>query len=79
MPAAVSLLVCCAADYNTVESVLLACAVLVNLAGIMFESPLMALKSFRSQKDFIAYATILVIVFSIVYVRVFACDVAMWT
>ena len=49
------------------ESVLLACAVLVNLSGIMFESKLLALKEFRGQRDFITYFVILVIIFSIVY------------
>ena len=34
-------------DYNTVESVLLACAVLVNLAGIMFESKLLSQSQVR--------------------------------
>lgn len=60
----------CHSDYNTVESVLLACAVLVNLAGIMFNSKLLDQPQFHGQRDFIAYATIFVIVFSIVYVVV---------
>ena len=54
-------------NYNTVESVLLFCAVLVNLAGVMFESGQLDLPGYGAQKDFITYVILLVIVFSIVY------------
>jgi len=55
-------------DFNTVEQTLLACAILVCLAGIMFESPRFEERDdLQWQKDTLTYLIILVIVFSIVY------------
>jgi len=55
-------------DYNTVEATLLGCAILVCLAGIMFESGHFTGRDDLSwQRDLITYLTILVIFFSILY------------
>jgi len=54
-------------NYNTVESVLLFCAVLVNLAGVMFESGQLDSEHYESQRDFLTVATLLIIFFSIAY------------
>lgn len=55
-------------NFNTVEQTLLACAILVCLAGIMFESPrFIERDDLNWQKDTLTYLIILVIVFSIVY------------
>ena len=54
-------------DYNTLESVLLGCGILVNLAGIMFQSRVLTQPGFAGQRNFVAVATLLVIVFSILY------------
>lgn len=55
-------------DYNTVEQVLLACAILVNLAGIMLESGRFDTDYYEQQRDTITILAILTIVFSIVYI-----------
>ena len=51
-------------DYNTVESTLLACAILICLTGIMFESERLQRKDEATitQKNFLTY-TILIIIF----------------
>jgi hypothetical protein len=55
-------------DFNTVEQTLLACAILVCLAGIMFESPrFIERDDLDWQKDTLTYLIIIVIVYSIVY------------
>lgn len=54
-------------NYNTVESVLLACSVLINLAGIMFESGRLDTKSQRVQREFLTYSVLLIIASSFVY------------
>ncbi len=65
-------------DYNTLESVLLGCGILVNLAGIMFESNVLTQPGFRAQRDFVAVATLLVIALSVLYFGVvFVSEVVM--
>jgi hypothetical protein len=55
-------------DYNTVEALLLACAVLVCLAGIMFESDRFENRSdIIWQRDIITVGVFMVIIFSVVY------------
>jgi hypothetical protein len=60
-------------DYNTVEACLLACAILVCLAGVMFESDRFQVgpdgeeSKFAWQRNLITYCTILVIMGSLVY------------
>jgi hypothetical protein len=54
-------------NYNTVESVLLFCAVLVNLAGVMFESGQLDQNGFEAQKAFITWVVVIIIVLSILY------------
>ena len=54
-------------DYNTVEQTLLACAVLVNLAGVMFESNRLQSDHFSTQRDAVTIGVLCVIVFSIIY------------
>jgi len=55
-------------DYNTVEMVLLLCAVLICLSGIMFESGRFEDQaSLLYQRDIIAYIAIIVVVMSLVY------------
>lgn len=68
-------------DYNTVERVLLASAILIALAGIMFESGRFdGRKDLEWQKDFIAVVVILVVVFSLVYYMiVFIAEVSAFT
>lgn len=68
-------------DYNTVERVLLASAILIALAGIMFESGRFdGRKDLEAQKDFIAVVVILVVVFSLVYYMiVFIAEVSAFT
>jgi len=68
-------------DYNTVERVLLASAILIALAGIMFESGRFdGRKDLEGQKDFIAVVVILVVVFSLVYYMiVFIAEVSAFT
>eukprot|EP01029_Cantina_marsupialis_P014707 TRINITY_DN3227_c0_g1_i1.p1 TRINITY_DN3227_c0_g1~~TRINITY_DN3227_c0_g1_i1.p1 ORF type:complete len:242 (+),score=85.40 TRINITY_DN3227_c0_g1_i1:233-958(+) len=64
-------------DYNTVESVLLLCAVLVTLSGIMFESgQFEAGDSFDVQRELVTIAVLIIIFFSIIYFcLVFAAEV----
>ena len=57
-------------NYNTVESVLLFCAVLVNLAGVMFESNRFETDYFQVQKDIITVVVLIIIFFSIIYFAV---------
>jgi len=54
-------------NYNTVESVLLFCAVLVNLAGVMFESGRFDTGLYDAQKDFLTWVVVVIIVVSVVY------------
>jgi hypothetical protein len=54
-------------NYNTVEMVLLFCAVLICLAGVMFESNRFKADEFTSQKNLVIVLVMIVIVFSIVY------------
>jgi len=57
-------------DYNTVEQVLLACAILVALAGVMFESDRFVndkTNAFAWQREAITYIIIFIVVFSLVY------------
>jgi hypothetical protein len=54
-------------NYNSVEAVLLFCAVLVCLGGVMFESGRFDSDAFAAQRDAVAWVIILIIVGSIVY------------
>jgi hypothetical protein len=60
-------------DYNTVEAVLLSCAILICLAGVMFESDRFAdqpdgqVSRHAWQRDIITYATILLVILSLIY------------
>lgn len=60
-------------DYNTVEAVLLACSILICLAGVMFESDRFAdsaegeVSRHAWQRDIITYATILLVFISLIY------------
>jgi len=66
-------------NYNNVEAVLLGCAVLVNLFGIMFESDFLQRET--SQLELLTYATLGVICGSLIYyMLVVWCElfVALW-
>ena len=52
---------------SQVEQVLLACAVLVNLAGVMFESNRFQSEYYQQQRDIVTIFVLLVIFFSILY------------
>ena len=54
-------------NYNTVESVLLACAVLICNFGIIFESEYMQGKKARYQREFLATVTLCVVFGSLFY------------
>ena len=60
-------------DYNTVEQVLLACAILVCLAGVMFESDRFQAKDASGKlrygwmRDFVTYWIITVVIASLFY------------
>jgi VCBS repeat-containing protein len=57
-------------DYNTVEAIMLASAILINLAGIMFDSARFQgenLKYYQAEYDSLAYAIIVLIFLSIIY------------
>jgi hypothetical protein len=54
-------------NYNTVESVLLACAVLINLGGIMFSSGHLDNEYYAEQNEIIAWVMVMVVVFSMMY------------
>jgi len=54
-------------NYNTVELVLLGCAVLVALAGVMLDSDRFADNLYTEQRDTITVLTIIVVVVSIFY------------
>ena len=64
-------------DYNTVEQVLLACAILVCLAGVMFESDRFQAKDASGKlrygwmRDFVTYWIITVVIASLFYLWVF--------
>ena len=61
-------------NYNTVEMVLLFCAVLVVLAGVMFESGQLDSEYYQGQRDTITYITLTVIFFSLLYFGVVFCS-----
>jgi len=57
-------------DYNTVEAVLLGCCILINLAGIMFDSARFQgelAQYYQKEYDSLTYATIILILLSLVY------------
>ena len=54
-------------NYNTVEAVLLFCAVLVTLSGIMFSTGQLDSSFYQVHRDFLAVAVVLVLTASIVY------------
>ena len=62
-------------DYNTVEQVLLACAILVCLTGVMFESDRFQESDNRAlvqdrygwQRELITYVAIFIVIFSLMY------------
>ena len=54
-------------NYNTVEATLLASAVLVNLAGVMFESNRLSSDYYQEQRDIITYAVVVIIASSVSY------------
>lgn len=54
-------------NYNTVEAVLLGCAVLVTLSGVMFESNRFQSEYYQAQRDAITYFVLFIIFASIVY------------
>jgi len=57
-------------EYNTVEAVLLGCCVLINLAGIMFDSARFQgdlAQYYQREYDSLTYATIILIILSIIY------------
>ena len=54
-------------NYNTVEAVLLCCAVLVNLSGIMFESGQFDSEYYQEQRNMVSYFVLFVIAFSVTY------------
>ena len=57
-------------DFNTVEQVLLSCAILVCLSGVMFESDRFSndkANRYIWQRTFLTYCVILVVVFSLCY------------
>jgi hypothetical protein len=60
-------------DYNTVEAVLLACSILICLAGVMFESdrfednPDGTRSKHAWQRDIVTYSTILLVFASLIY------------
>ena len=69
-------------DYNTVEQVLLACAVLVCLAGVMFESDRFQAQDasgklrYGWQRDIVTFLIVFVVILSMVYLgMVFASEV----
>jgi len=67
-------------NYNTIEAVLLGSAILVNLAGIMFESDRFIDNQFADQADTIAVITMIIICASIAYfILVFGLEVySLW-
>ena len=57
-------------DFNTVEQVLLSCAILVCLSGVMFESDRFSndkANRYIWQRTFLTYCVILVVIFSLCY------------
>jgi hypothetical protein len=70
-------------DYNVVEQVLISSAILVCLAGVMFESDRFSQDTetvFSWQRDVITYLTIIVILFSLAYyLVVIMSDFCGWT
>ena len=63
-------------NYNTVEAILLSCAVLVCLAGIMFQSGRFSNNLFTEQRDLIMYCTLLVVFFSLICEWALHCSIA---
>jgi len=70
-------------DYNTVEQVLLACAIFVCVAGVMFESDRFAndiTGRYDWQRKIIVYGVMTVVIFSLVYyLCVFSSEVGAFT
>jgi hypothetical protein len=54
-------------NYNTVEAIMLACAVLLTLAGIMFESERLKLEYYAGDRDAVAGIAITILLGSIIY------------
>jgi hypothetical protein len=54
-------------NYNTVETTLLGCGVLINLCGVMFSSSRFEESYYQGQQEFITYCAILIIIFSVLY------------
>lgn len=60
-------------NYNTCEAVLLACAVFINLAGIMFESGHFDSGFYEGQKKTLTYIVMITVISSILYVACLGC------
>jgi hypothetical protein len=54
-------------DYNTVETVLLFCAAVVTLGGIMFESGQLDTATYAKSRDSVTIALMILIILSIIY------------
>jgi len=54
-------------NYNSVEAILLFCAVLVTLSGIMFETGQLDSEFYQRQRDLLASAVLIVMIGSILY------------
>ena len=54
-------------SYNTVEAVLLFCAMLVSLGGILFESGQLEASDYRVQRDLLSVLLVVIILSSLVY------------
>eukprot|EP01029_Cantina_marsupialis_P015297 TRINITY_DN3351_c0_g3_i1.p1 TRINITY_DN3351_c0_g3~~TRINITY_DN3351_c0_g3_i1.p1 ORF type:complete len:1598 (+),score=418.26 TRINITY_DN3351_c0_g3_i1:934-5727(+) len=54
-------------DYNQVESLLLMCAVLITLSGIMFQSKYLDRDGYAAQKEFLTWIVLIIIFTSIIY------------
>ena len=54
-------------DYNTVESILLGCAVLINLCGIMFSSGRFETELYVEQQEFLAWTMAAIVSGSLMY------------
>eukprot|EP01029_Cantina_marsupialis_P010034 TRINITY_DN22_c0_g2_i3.p1 TRINITY_DN22_c0_g2~~TRINITY_DN22_c0_g2_i3.p1 ORF type:complete len:4249 (+),score=1569.44 TRINITY_DN22_c0_g2_i3:541-12747(+) len=63
-------------NYNSVEAVLLCCAFLIALSGIMFSSNYLDSEYYQVQRDTLTWCVLLIIVFSIGYfIFVFAVEI----
>jgi hypothetical protein len=60
-------------NYNSVEAILLFCAVLVTLAGIMFETGQLDSEFYEQQRDVLASAVLIVMIGSILYFAAVLC------